>query len=66
MADHVFHDEYRDMNAAVVHAKRTSNHLRRDRRSAGPGLDDGLIVRSKLCDLEEELGIRKRTFLETA
>src|SRR5213594_847391 len=41
--DHRLGDVDRDMLATVVDGDRVSDHLRNDRRSAGPGLDHALV-----------------------
>ena len=46
VAYHILGDEYRDVPLAVVNAKRQTDHLRRDRRAARPGLDRRRLHRS--------------------
>src|ERR1700710_2776439 len=67
VADHRLGDEHRDVLAAVVHGDRVPEHVGDDRRTARPGLDDGLgaLVVGDI-HLFEQVVIDERALFETA
>src|SRR5215204_613477 len=56
--DHLFRDEDRDVNLAVVHGHRVANHAREDRRCPRPGADHTpLICAIERLDLFLQFGV---------
>ena len=63
MADHVFRDEHRVKNFAVMHVERQPDEIGGDHRTAGPGLDRGLGLYSLgLVDLVLQMLVNEWTF----
>ena len=44
MADHILGNKDRDVAFSVVHPKRHTDHVRRDRRTPRPGTDGGRLL----------------------
>src|SRR4051794_8878917 len=64
MPDHLLRDEDRDVNLAVVHGYRVTNHAGKDRRCPRPGADDPPLVRTiERIDLFLQFGVDKRPLL---
>src|SRR4051794_22251075 len=56
--DHLLRDEDRDVNFAIVHGHRVTNHARKDRRRPRPGADDPPLVRTiERIDLFLQFGV---------
>src|SRR6266516_927561 len=63
VAHHVFRDEDRVEDFAVMHVERQSDKIRRDHRTAGPGLDWRLGPRLfGLHDLVGQMLVNERSF----
>src|SRR6201999_3412119 len=64
--DHRLRDEDRHVLAAVVHRDRVPQHVRDDRRPAGPGLDHGLLAGLvERVHLLEQVVVDERALLQT-
>src|SRR5882757_10917275 len=67
VADHRLGDKHRDVDLAVVHRDRVTEHGRDDHRAAGPGLDDvlgtGFVLYVHLLD---QVVVDEGPLLETA
>ena len=62
VAHHVFGDEHRVKDFAVVNGERQADEIRRDGRTPRPGLDRRLLVgRLRLLDFVQQAEINKRT-----
>ena len=62
--DHRLRDEDRHVLAAVVHGDRVPDHVRHDRRTARPGLDDPLVAALvHVVDLHHQVLVDERTLL---
>ena len=66
VANHVFTDENRDVDLAVVNGDSAADHLWRDCRMARPGLDDSAILGRESFDFLLEFVIDERAFLKTS
>ena len=66
MADHVLNDMHRDVQFAIVYAKRHTDHFWGNRGCARPGLDDGLGSGAGFLHLGEKLLVGERALFETS
>src|SRR5690242_3204508 len=63
VTDHVFRNQYGYVLAAVVHANRQPDHIRRHHRPTRPGLDRAAVVLGDcLTDLGQQMVVDKGTF----
>ena len=63
MADHIFRHEHRVENFSVMNVERQPNEIRRNHRTARPGLDRRLLIRRfGLLDFFLKVEIYERAF----
>ncbi len=64
VANHVFGNEYRYMDFAVMDGNSAADEFWGDRAGTGPGLHDGAIVCAKRSDLLRQLEVDVWSFFQ--